>query len=319
MSFFNSLKMDLADKRLWPVVVVLAICAIGIPVAVTKTSSSSGPKPTAVANEVPPLPAGQPAPASELGAVAGPNTPRATRYRGAERNPFRGTPGVKSATSTTTQATKVAGGSSGTSGKSSSKGSSGGASTGSGGTTAPQTLAKPTTPRTFKPVPTVLTPTQSYAVTVAMTTADGGVDTIDPLQRLAILPSAKQPLLVYLGQLQGHRESLFAVESGTVVSGPGRCTPGPTDCEVLALSAGQIEIVAARSGSATVPVAMFAVTAMKVAGHATVAAARRARHDESAAGRTLLGNSPLPVLALFQYDPSLGAVIDLRNLNVGGK
>jgi hypothetical protein len=39
---------------------------------------------------------------------------------------------------------------------------------------------------------------------------------------------------------------------------------------------------------------------------------------ESAAGRRLLSTSTLSALSLFQYEPSLGAVVDLRNLTVGG-
>ncbi len=35
-------------------------------------------------------------------------------------------------------------------------------------------------------------------------------------------------------------------------------------------------------------------------------------------GRELLNRSPLNALSLFHYDPSVGAVVDLRNFTVGG-
>ena len=52
--------------------------------------------------------------------------------------------------------------------------------------------------------------------------------------------------------------------------------------------------------------------------HPSVAAANKARQTASDVGRELLSRSPLSALSLFQYDPSVGAVVDLRNLTVGG-
>ena len=72
-------------------------------------------------------------------------------------------------------------------------------------------------------------------------TRSGSLNTIDPLQRLSILPGKQQPMLVELGVLQGGRRVLFVVEPGTVVSGAGTCTPGPIDCEILSLAPGQTE------------------------------------------------------------------------------
>ncbi len=49
-----------------------------------------------------------------------------------------------------------------------------------------------------------------------------------------------------------------------------------------------------------------------------MAAANKARETASEVGRQLLNESPLSAISLFQYDPSVGAVVDLRNLTVGG-
>ena len=169
-----------------------------------------------------------------------------------------------------------------------------------------------------KPAPTGLTSTQSYRVTIGITNSAGDLDSIDPAQRLSILPSARQPLLVELGVLKGGRRVLFVVQPGTVVKGPGTCTPGPIDCEILSLAEGQTEGISATSPSGLVPVALFAVTAITAQQHASTAAADRARRAVAAAGRRLLSTSKLGALSLFQYQPSLGAVLDLRNLTVGG-
>ncbi len=151
-----------------------------------------------------------------------------------------------------------------------------------------------------------------------MTNSSGGLDTIDPLERLSILPSKQTPLMVELGVLKGGKRVLFALQPGAVVSGPGSCTPGPIDCEVLSLAVNQIENLGVQSGSGVSPVTMFAVTAIKADKHPSAAAAWQARNKASAAGRALLNSSALSALSLFEYKPSLGALVSLQNLKVGG-
>jgi hypothetical protein len=155
-------------------------------------------------------------------------------------------------------------------------------------------------------------------VSLALTTADGGVTTIDPLERLSILPNKQQPMLIDLGVLQGGKSMLFVVEPGTVVSGAGTCTPGPIDCEILTLKPGQTAGISKETGSGTTPVALLAVNSISFDQHPSVAAANKARETASEVGRQLLNQSPLNAISLFQYDPSVGAVVDLRNLTVGG-
>ena len=103
-----------------------------------------------------------------------------------------------------------------------------------------------------------------------------------------------------------------------MVSGPGRCTPGPLDCEILALAPGQTEGVATQSTHGPVSVALFQITGISVDRYGSKAAAGKARAATDAVGRSLLANSTSNALSLFQYDPSLDAVVDERNLTVGG-
>jgi hypothetical protein len=147
-----------------------------------------------------------------------------------------------------------------------------------------------------------------------MTNSSGGLDQIDPVQRLSVLPGRSRPLLVELGVLKGGKRVLFAVQPGTSVRGAGTCTPGPIDCEILSLAEDQTETV----GSGGKSVASFAVTGIAAAQHGSAAAADKARRQESSFGRALLKSSPLSALALFHYDPTIGAVVDLRDLTVGG-
>jgi hypothetical protein len=135
--------------------------------------------------------------------------------------------------------------------------------------------------------------------------------------RLSVLPSNQQPLLIELGVLQGGHSVMFVVQPGTRVSGPGTCTPGPIDCEILSLGQDQTEALSWQSPTGVVSVAQFAVTAIKVDTHASAAAAYNVRRTTSAAGRLLLSASKLTAVSLFRYEPSIGAVVDLRNLKVG--
>jgi hypothetical protein len=125
-------------------------------------------------------------------------------------------------------------------------------------------------------------------------------------------------MLVELGVLKGGHRVMFAVQPGTVVSGPGICTPGPIDCEILSLAQDQTEGLASQLGTGLAAGPLFAVTAITADDHASEAAADKARRVESAAGRALLNNSTLDALSLFHYEPSLGTVVDLRNLTIGG-
>jgi hypothetical protein len=152
-------------------------------------------------------------------------------------------------------------------------------------------------------------------VAIAMTDASGGFNTIDPFERLSVLPSKQQPLLIELGVLEGGHRVLFVVQPGTQVSGPGTCLPGPIDCEILSLAPNQTEQI---SGNGNASGSSFQVTGITADENPSTAAADIARQAESAFGRDLLNKSTLTALTLFQYQPSVGAVVDLRNLTVGG-
>jgi hypothetical protein len=152
-------------------------------------------------------------------------------------------------------------------------------------------------------------------VAIQVSNSSGGLNLIDPVERLSPIPNQSQPRLVELGVQQGGARVLFAVLPGTVVTGAGTCTPGPIDCEVLSLAPNQAEVVSTQSGT---QVGEFAVTGISARQHPSVAAANQARNDANPAGSTLLAHAALPALSLFQYEPSVGAVVDLRNLTVGG-
>jgi hypothetical protein len=331
MKILKGILTELRERRLWPVAVALLAGLVAVPVLLTKSPS------TTASSQVPG--AGVSGTSGHTISVRLAGGAQAA-LRGGARDPFKqhgsavttpaGTalPSVGRSISAGGGVASVAAGSGGTSSAPSSAGKSGvgsGSSAPSLGTTtsggggsvsapAPSTRpAAPVAPK--KPAPAGLTSTQSYQVELQLSNSSGGLDLIDSVARLSPIPSASQPLLVELGVEQGGSHVLFAVQPGTVPSGAGSCIPGPIDCEILSLSPDQTETVSTGSGAT---VTQFAVTGISAQNHASVAAANEARNAVSAAGAKLITNSPLTALSLFQYEPSVGAVVDLRNLTVGG-
>jgi hypothetical protein len=243
-----------------------------------------------------------------------------SRLPGRGRDPFAGQASTKSgpATGTTGSTGTTA---SGTTGATGAGGAGATKTSGSASTAAPTTV--PATPPSIihkpkpKPAPSGLSATQAYDVSLELTNSAGGLDSIDPLQRLSVLPAERQPLLVELGVLKGGSRVLFAVLPGAVLGGPGACTPGPVDCEILSLAPGQTEAVGVKTSSGQSWSALFAIGAITAKDYSSAAAADRARRSESAAGRSVLDGLAAISLSLFKYDPSVGAVLDLRNLTVG--
>lgn len=322
--FFRGIRQELGQKKFWPVAAVLLAAIVAVPLLL-----SSSPSKTPVAQA--PLPASPPASAS-LPALNVQATPTVSHLNGPSHNPFDQGSTSTSTTSTTSTASAPTGGgsttttssssgstSTGSSGSSSStsSGSSSSSSSGSSSTTSSSgSTPPPSITGNAKPKqPTGLSSNESYDVAFAITNTAGGVNTVDPFERLSLVPNNQEPLLVELGVLQGGSRVLFAVQPGTVLNGPGACTPGPIDCEVLSLAQDQTEAVSSRDSGAN---ALFAITGITAVKHSSVAAANQARDAKSAAGQRVLDSSDLPAVSLFKYEPSVGSVVDLRDLTVGG-
>lgn len=331
--FFGGLLSDLRQKKLWPVAALLLVALVAVPVLLSK---SSHPAPVAQA----PVPAPPPSAATSLPALSVESTQPHSNLNGPAHNPFgaagtnpstsSGSPTssvVSTATATASNAASTVSGGAGPNGSTGSSSSSSSSTSTQSTASAPATTGTSTSsnPPSITPnakpkqAPSGLTKTQAYDVSLAMTNGDGGVGTTDPLERLSLIPSEHQPLLVELGVAQGGKRVLFAVQPGAVVSGPGSCVPGPIDCEILSLGQDETEQLAQRTGTVgPSTVALFAVTGISATSYPSAAAADNARRTASASGRALLDKSTSSALSLFQYDPSLGSVVDLSNLKVEG-
>jgi hypothetical protein len=300
------------SNKLWPIAAVLALAVVAVPILLSSNSSANN-SPIAQAPQTPAIPS-----ISGIPAVSVSDTPSHAKLKGHSHNPFKqlgATGSSKSSKSGTKSEPNPSQTPSGSSSKSGSTSPSGTTGNGTGpGTTTTTT----TTPAPPPPPPTTLAPTESYDVSVSITGNSGDENTIPSLERLSALPSRSNPLLVELGVLQGGKRVLFAVEPGTVGRGAGQCIPGPVDCEILSLAPHQIEKLEAQTQDGVMPQALFAVTAIATQQYQSATQADSARRVQSAFGHSLLRQSTGTALSLFPYQPSLGALVDQRNLSVGG-
>jgi hypothetical protein len=305
MPILRDIAKDLRDRRLWPIAAVLVAALIGIP-AFLSTTAASTPAPS-----IPPS-QGLASTGPALPVLSVNNAPAHAKLTSRARDPFKQQAPPASAKTITTPS----GGGSPASPAGSGSGSSGSSSTGASTTTTPsRTTTTTTTTTTPAPAPG-LTARESYDVSLSITNPSGGVDAIPALERLSILPNRDDPLLVELGVLKGGKRVLFAVQPGASPRGSGQCLPGRTDCELVAIAPNRTETVTSEGNTSAF---QFAVTAITAQRHGSAVAATRLRRRESAAGRRLLSDdTSLSALSLFKYVPSLGAILDLRNLSVGG-
>jgi len=105
---------------------------------------------------------------------------------------------------------------------------------------------------------------------------------------------------------------------GTLVDDQADCVPGPTDCEIIAVAPDQMVGLSVNQDGTPTLVDVIAVASIYAKNYSSVAAAQHARHQESSTGAHVLNGAGLSALSLFQYRPSIGSVVDLRNLSVAG-
>ena len=246
-AFFNSLKSDLLDRRLTP---LLALLGVALLAAIAYAATGGGSSATAPAASTPAV-----APKTSgiaVTAAATTKTPVAETTSGAAeqtgggaaRNPFKPLPGVKSATTATTPASASPAPASGSaaSGESSSgsEGSSseGSSSGGSGSETNSQSGGTQQQKKASK----------AYKVSVLFGTApagtpalSAGLNSYEDLKRQQPLPSATQPLIVFRGVVAGGKSATFTLVGEAILRGSAACLPSASQCQAIDLKEGDTE------------------------------------------------------------------------------
>lgn len=283
----QSLKSDLLDRRLLPILLALGLALAGTVAYIVLAGGGSGGSVSALhggAAAAPSVPSQGPAlavtqaSANPNAAVAETTEGKRYQHKAGSHNPF--TP-LASPAAPKTSSIQL-----GTSGASSSSGSSSattttttttttesksGSST-SGGSTAP---TKPTTPKKPKPV---------YLATVQfgpLPTTPGELPQLTPytdIKRLQPLPSKTDPWLVFAGARDNGKDVVFTLGREAILKGLGICVPSASQCEAIDLAVGQSEeLVYLEPDGQSVPYELKVVSLLKRES-ATAQTASRHRH-----------------------------------------
>jgi hypothetical protein len=341
MKFLRTLHTDLRERQILPAVVLLAVLAVAIPIgAPMLLGKVSAPPPVSITEPRVVLPKGVAPPSKELASLTTVVPVSSLTRRGAEPNPFREAGGssgsstpaastpskaaattkTKSTTSTSTPAkttpakttpakttpakttpakttpakTKPA------TGSTTPSGSSGGSGV---------TPAVPVTPTTG---PATLKSTQAYSVNIDTKDANG-LHILTDVVRLAPLPAAESPELIFLGVLQGGKKAAFLFTNSVKVSNQSgsqlTCLPSPDDCQVVELSPGQGMKLAPTSNTALITTFTFELMSIGATNYSSAAAAKQARDAVSTAGQTLMPLSNSTALPTLRFDDKIGALV----------
>jgi hypothetical protein len=223
--FLLDLWLDLREKRLLPVALLLLAGVIAVPIVLANNDETPPPPPTATTAAAPTGPVVQ----SESEDV---QDSRLQTF--SARDPFEPT-SAPASTTTGTSTTTTTGGTTGTSTTpSSTTGTTGGGTTPSGGGT---TGTEPTTGTGNSGNTTGETKATLFTYTTDLKFGQGGdVKTYKSVKRLELIPDEKNPKIVFLGVTTTAKTAVFLVDSNIGVdTADGRCRPSADECTFLYL------------------------------------------------------------------------------------
>ncbi len=314
-NFLDSLKHDLLDRRMRPVVAIVAVALLGA-VAYTAFAGSSTPTRATAAAHIAPvaLPGGITVTQHTSEDALAETTSGSSPQRGGKaRDPF----GEQSSPSTGAGASGSSASTSSSSSSSASSSSSGGS--GSSSTTPSSTPSSSTpTPSTGKSPSKSGKPKTVYLVDAlfgeipAGSKASAAPGTYNDLALLTPLPSRKLPLLVFRGVKAGGKSATFSVAGEAILSGEGACEPSPYHCEAISLKSGQIEQVQyLPPGSQTVVAYELHIVTI-VSGNASTATVARLWRAQSTAGLEVLRSANLLALPGLRQTSVAGVLASAR-------
>ena len=315
--FLSSIRADLTDRRLLPVVGLVAACLVAaIAYAVLGGSGGAGESssPSGVPTVTPPAGIAVTGTTPEH-AVAETTDGFKEQSSGKARNPFNPLPGSGSTASTAKTAS--AGSSSSSSGSSSAGSTEAVGSTtetgSSGGTetkTESQSKKKAQKPKTV------------YDVAIEFGTLPPGITPetaqLTPFTKLKLqtpLPNATTTVLVFRGVTAKGKSATFSIVGEAFPAGTGVCLPSAVQCEAVDLKPGETEqfSVYNADGSSTIyELRVLTIVAEKNAAKGSAKSARAASvsgWQESKAGWELLRKAGRLALPFLRYSSQPGVLV----------
>lgn len=247
----QSLKADLTDRRMLPLLALLGVALVGA-IAYAVVGGGSGASAPAVASA--PVNVG-PKSANLAVSEAGANPNAALsettdghgyRHQSGTRSPFASLNPPKKPAKASSSSSSGAGGGSGSTGK------------GAGGAAVPSvpstpggeepetppvgaTPAEPTKPKKHKQEkqPVYVVEAQ-FGVSSSVAGAPSQLTPYPNLKRMQPLPSPEDAKVLYTG-VDAAGEAVFTIAGEAILKGEGKCMPSPTQCEAIALVAGHEE------------------------------------------------------------------------------
>lgn len=346
MKFLQTLYADLRERQIFPAVVVLAVLAVALPIfASAALSSVSTPPQPSIAPQPVALPRGVAAPGRELVLLTTPPAIHAYTRSGSEPNPFReggttsgGGSQPQTSTSSTTSSTTTSAQTTTTPTKTTPTKTTPTKTTPAATTpakttppknttskpksTPPKQATKPGSGSAGKPVPPAqatptsgpasLKSTQAYTVNIDTKDANG-THALSDVVRLAPLPAAQTPEVIYLGVVTGGKKAAFLFTNAVKVSGASSknltCLPSADDCQIVELAPGQGMSLAPTSNTALIATFTFELMSIAAKDFASADAAMQARDAVSTAGQTLLPLYNSSELQTLRFDDKTGALV----------
>ncbi len=312
--FLSSLKADLLDRRLLPVLAVLSLALVAaVAYAVLGGGSTATPAPTTATTPAAPLGVGvavKAAPSSAGQPVAETTSGSSLQRGGATRNPFAPLPGAAKAASASPSSSSSASSSS----SSSSSGSSSSGSSSGQGESEPTKSSGGTSPsQSSKPAPAK--PKTVYHVAVLFGTVPAGTPPLsaqltpfENLKRQQPLPDSMQPLIVFRGVIAGGKSATFTLVGEAILRGSAACLPSASQCQAIDLKPGQTEELEYIPPGGTAIVYQLLVASI-TSSKASASAASRAFRGESKSGRELLRHVGLTALPSLRYSGARGVLV----------
>ncbi|HEV3048084.1 MAG TPA: hypothetical protein VGY13_12080 [Solirubrobacteraceae bacterium] len=323
--FLSSVKADLLDRRLLPLVALVVLGLVGAVAWVALGGSSSPTTSAHVASVAPTAPAGlavtqttsEKAVAETTGGVA-------LQHKGSSRDPFAPVPSAKKASTKSASGSNASssGGSSSKSSSSSSSGSgssSGGSgSSGSGsGESTPSTPSKPSSPSKPAAPKTVYHVAVLFGPVPAEAGAQSQLTPFENIKLLTPLPSPKQPLIVFRGVKAGGKSATFSLVSEAILHGNGACVPSNSQCQAVELQSGQSEQLQYVTEAGQSEIYELKVVSI-VSAKASSAAVEAILRSESKAGREVLDQDGLLQLPGLRYSTQAGVLVLAGHPAFGG-